>query len=122
MKRAIPFVLAAALMLTGCKGGDAETQPENGTEAVPATTAADETTTTSAGATTAASQTSAETGTTTTQPATTLADASEAAALIEAGIIPPEEDDISAVTAEEPTFSLSSGNDAPIELPIIPIS
>ncbi|MBP5433820.1 hypothetical protein [Ruminococcus sp.] len=121
MKRSIPVILTAVFLLTGCKGGEG-----NSSEITVVTTKAD--------VTSAADTTSVTTATTSTVKVTNSATAtadttevstatsSEEAALIDAGIIPPELEDTSSESNTLPTMTDASGNNAPIELPIIPIT
>ena len=125
MKRSIPAILIAAILLTGCKGGDG-----NSSENVVVTTAANTNSTTNTTSVTTAevsattlsvtASTSAATADDTTEAST--ANSSEESALIDAGIIPPEQEDTSSESNTLPTMTDASGNNAPIELPIIPIT
>ena len=123
MKRALPFVLIAALMLTGCKSGNGKKPSGSSTTTAPTvaatTTEAVTTAVTTKTTTTAAATKSAETTATTTAAVSTTP---EEAVLIENGIIPPEAEEVPAETDTQNTAKpTETSDDAPIELPMIPI-
>ena len=120
MKKAIPIILTAALILTGCKGKNSETSADVTTEATTAATSSAVTSKAVTTAETTQTKTTSAASTETDAEGTTATVSPEEAALIEDGIIPPEIDDTPAETESQPQFSVED-DDAPIELPMIPI-
>ncbi len=122
MKISLPVMLTAALTLFGCNGENG-TASESSTAATSAvTTAAVTTSVTSTATTTAVTSKVSTTTSTAVSTEAAASDSSDEAALMESGIILPEVGDTDTGTEDVQPFTFPrSEDDAPIELPIIPI-
>ena len=119
MKISLPVMLIAALTLCGCNGGNST---ESESSSAVTTTAAETTSVTSTAATTAVTSKASTTTSAAVSTDASAADSSDEAALVEAGIVLPEVGDTDTSTEDVQQFTFpQSEDDAPIELPIIPI-
>ena len=123
MKISLPVMLIAALTLCGCNSGNStETESSSAETTAVTTTAAETTSVTSTTVTTTATSKVSAVTTTAAGSEAAASDSSDEAALMDSGIILPEagDTDTASENAEQFTFPQSE-DDAPIELPIIPI-
>lgn len=123
MKISLPVMLIAALTLCGCNSGNSTETESSSAETTAVTTTAAETTSVTTTATTTAVTSKLSTATSTAVSTVAAAsDSSDEAALMDSGIILPEVGDTDTGTEDVQPFTFPrSEDDAPIELPIIPI-